>query len=145
MFSAGTLEQVLSNSDDFYALPPITDFNLSGDQLTWTSAVHTASAENNIARARFFPAKSRNGKRPRRAVVVLPQWNAQPDSHVEACRIFNFLGISALRLTAPVSPGAAAARTRTRRSSGWSERRTHDPVFSPGRAGHARGSEVAKR
>jgi hypothetical protein len=32
---------------------------------------------------------------------VLPQWNAQPDSHVEACRIFNMLGISALRLTLP--------------------------------------------
>jgi dienelactone hydrolase len=33
--------------------------------------------------------------------VVLPQWNAQPDSHVEACRIFNGLGMSALRLTLP--------------------------------------------
>ena len=31
----------------------------------------------------------------------MPQWNAQPDSHVEACRIFNWLGISALRLTMP--------------------------------------------
>jgi pimeloyl-ACP methyl ester carboxylesterase len=34
-------------------------------------------------------------------VVVLPQWNAQPESHVEACRIFNFIGMSALRLTLP--------------------------------------------
>jgi pimeloyl-ACP methyl ester carboxylesterase len=33
--------------------------------------------------------------------VVLPQWNAQPESHVEACRIFNFIGMSALRLTLP--------------------------------------------
>lgn len=94
-------ETVLSNSDDFYALPSILDFHLNGDQLTWTSAVQTASPENNIARARFFPAKSGNDKRPRRAVVVLPQWNAQPESHVEACRIFNFLGIAALRLTLP--------------------------------------------
>jgi pimeloyl-ACP methyl ester carboxylesterase len=31
----------------------------------------------------------------------LPQWNAQPDSHVEACRIFNGLGMTALRLTLP--------------------------------------------
>jgi dienelactone hydrolase len=94
-------EKVLRDSDSFYALPEISDFNLTGDQLTWTSAVETPSAENNIARGRFFPAKPRNGKRPRRAVVVLPQWNAQPESHVEACRIFNFLGISALRLTLP--------------------------------------------
>jgi len=94
-------ENALSASDDFYALPPINDFNLNGDQLTWTSAVHTAAVENNVARARFFPAKSRNRKRPTRAVVVVPQWNAQPESHVEACRIFNLLGISALRLTVP--------------------------------------------
>ncbi len=32
---------------------------------------------------------------------MLPQWNAQPESHVEACRIFNFIGMSALRLTLP--------------------------------------------
>jgi dienelactone hydrolase len=93
--------QVMERSDYFYALPEINDFELAGDQLTWTSAVHTISPENNLARARFFPAKARNGARPRRAVVVLPQWNAQPNSHVEACRIFNLLGISALRLTLP--------------------------------------------
>ena len=93
-------EKVLQDSDAFFDLPPINDFQLAADRLTWTSAVRTESAENNIARARFFPAKSEGGK-PRRAVVVLPQWNADPNSHVEACRIFNFLGISALRLTLP--------------------------------------------
>lgn len=94
-------EKALGDSEEFYALPAINDFNLAGDQLTWTSAVHTAAVENNVARARFFPARSRNGKPPNRAVVVVPQWNAQPESHVEACRIFNLLGISALRLTVP--------------------------------------------
>ena len=94
-------EKALADSDNFYALPAISDFKLDGDQLTWTSAVHTTAAENNVARARFFPAKTRNGKRPHRAVVVVPQWNAKPESHVEACRIFNALGISALRLTVP--------------------------------------------
>jgi hypothetical protein len=94
-------KMALQESDEFYALPAINDYNLNGDQLTWTSAVDTSSPENNIARARFFPARSRNRKRPHKAVVVLPQWNAQPESHVEACRIFNFLGISALRLTLP--------------------------------------------
>ncbi|HET6671435.1 MAG TPA: hypothetical protein VFH15_14505 [Pyrinomonadaceae bacterium] len=93
-------ENVLQNSDAFYYLPPVADFRLTGDRLTWTSAVKTDSAENNIARARFFPAKS-EGRKPKRAVVVLPQWNADPNSHVEACRIFNFIGISALRLTLP--------------------------------------------
>ena len=93
-------ENVLQNSDAFFHLPSINDFRLAEDRLTWTSAVQTESPENNIARARFFPVKSAGRKR-KRAVVVLPQWNADPNSHVEACRIFNFLGISALRLTLP--------------------------------------------
>ena len=92
---------VMNSSDEFYALPDISDYELKDDQLTWTSAVDTPSPENNLARARFFPAKPKNGNRPRNAVVVLPQWNAQPNSHVEACRIFNMIGMSALRLTLP--------------------------------------------
>src|SRR6185369_12355702 len=86
---------------DFYALPEIPDFELSGDQLTWTSAIHTPDAENNLARARFFPVNEKRARQPRTAIVVLPQWNAQPESHVEACRIFNMIGMSALRLTLP--------------------------------------------
>jgi len=93
-------DRVMQTSGDFYALPPITDYKLEADQLTWSSAVHTPSEENNVARARFFPEK-KNRKRPRNAVVVLPQWNAQPQSHVEACRIFNMIGMAALRLTLP--------------------------------------------
>jgi dienelactone hydrolase len=91
----------MQDSDDFYRLPPINDFQLQGDQLTWTSVIATPSAENNLARARYFPAPPKKRREPARAIVVLPQWNAQPDSHVEACRIFNWLGISALRLTMP--------------------------------------------
>jgi dienelactone hydrolase len=93
--------RVMSRSDEFYALPEINDWQLEGDQLTWTSAIKTPAAENNIARARLFPARRERKRKPRAAVVVLPQWNAQPDSHVEACRIFNGLGMTALRLTLP--------------------------------------------
>lgn len=93
--------QVMARSEDFYALPPISDWRLAGDRLTWTSAVHTPSPENNIVQARLFTPRKERRKKPRAAIVVLPQWNAQPDSHVEACRIFNGLGITALRLTLP--------------------------------------------
>jgi hypothetical protein len=93
--------QAMKRSDDFYSLPKIGDFQLRGDQLTWTSGVTTPAPENNLARARYFPAPANKRREPRAAIVVLPQWNAQPDSHVEACRIFNWLGISALRLTMP--------------------------------------------
>ena len=91
----------MTRSEEFYALPEIRDFQLEGDQLTWTSAIHTPAAENNRARARYFPVSAKRARHPRAAVVVLPQWNAKPESHVGACRIFNFIGMSALRLTLP--------------------------------------------
>lgn len=94
-------QRAMQNSAEFYGLPPISDFELAQDYLSWTSTVVTPSPENNIARARYFPAPVKKRREPRAAIVVLPQWNAQPDSHVEACRIFNWLGISALRLTMP--------------------------------------------
>ncbi len=93
--------RAMQASDDFYALPEISDYRLEGDQLTWTSAIETPSFQNNTARARYFPVQTRDGQRSRKAVVVLPQWNAQPQSHVEACRIFNMIGMAALRLTLP--------------------------------------------
>jgi dienelactone hydrolase len=94
-------QQVMARSIDFYGLPEIKDWQLAGDLLTWTSAVHTPSIENNTARARLFTPRRERRNKPRAAIVVVPQWNAQPDSHVEACRIFNGLGITALRLTVP--------------------------------------------
>lgn len=97
--------QVMRRSEDFYALPSITDYRLTGEQLTWTSAVHTPSTQNNTVTARYFPAmmkgKETGTRRRRPAVLLLPQWNAQPESHVDLCRVLNRLGISALRLTLP--------------------------------------------
>src|SRR5262245_14553200 len=86
-------DAAMQSSDDFYRLPLINDFRLNGEYLTWTSAVNSSSPENNLVKARYFPAKSPRKDKPRAAVLVLPQWNAKPASHVEACRIFNFLGI----------------------------------------------------
>jgi hypothetical protein len=96
-------QNIMRRSEDFYALPAITDYQLAGEYLTWTSAIHTPSVENNTVTARYFPAakkRKETGKR-RPAVVLLPQWNAQPESHVDLCRVLNRLGISALRLTLP--------------------------------------------
>jgi hypothetical protein len=93
--------EVMADSDSFYALPEIRDFKLNDGLLTWTSAVETPDAVNNLARARYYPSGNRNDGKPRRAVVALPQWNAQPESHGELCRLFQRLGISALRLTMP--------------------------------------------
>jgi len=93
--------EVMARSEEFYALPQVTDYRLDGELLTWTSAIRTPSAENNIARARFFPAPEKQESEVRRAVLILPQWNADSESHVALCRVLNRLGISALRLTLP--------------------------------------------
>ena len=93
--------RAMANSEDFFSLPEINDWQLAGDRLTWTSAVNTPCAGNNTVHARLFTPRRERKHKPRAGVVVLPQWNAQPDSHVEACRIFNGLGMTALRLTLP--------------------------------------------
>ena len=119
----------LSRSEDFYALPSVNDYRLADDHtLTWTSAVTTPTPENNTARARFFPAEEKpprarrpsraegDARRGRRAVVILPQWNAEASSHVDLCRLFSRLGVAALRVTLPYHEGRRPA---------WMERADH--------------------
>ena len=67
----------------------------SAEFLRFTSPVRTPHPENNLANARWFPAKGKS------AVVLLPQWNSDALSHNSLCRILNRLGISVLRLSMP--------------------------------------------
>ncbi len=92
-----------ARSDEFYALPEIDDYKLDDRLLTWTSTINTPSLENNTARAHFFPELTITGKPndTRRAVVILPHWNAPRASYFELARIFNRFGVAALRLTLP--------------------------------------------
>ena len=94
---------MLAESDRFYALEPTADYTLEGDRLTFPSAVRTPHPENNLVRARFFPSQSPKGRR--RAVLVLPQWNADAGGHVGLCQLLNRFGLSALRLTLPYHDG----------------------------------------
>ena len=87
--------RVLEDSDAFFAYRTPSDFCLQDGVLRFSSPVVTPVEVNNTAQARWFPARGR------RAVVVLPQWNADAESHNGLCRIFNVLGISALRLSMP--------------------------------------------
>jgi dienelactone hydrolase len=95
MYLAQLSEQIVSSSDDFYAYRTPRNFRLEGDFLLFTSPVRTPYSVNNLARARWFPAGHR------RALLVLPQWNADAQSHNALCRIFNLLGLAALRLSLP--------------------------------------------
>ena len=90
---------MLAESDRFYALEPCSEYDLRDGLLTFPSAVRTPHAENNTVRARFFPSDSPKGRR--RAVLVLPQWNADAEGHVGLCHLLNRFGLSAMRLTLP--------------------------------------------
>jgi hypothetical protein len=70
--------------------------------LRFTSPERTPHPENDLVNARWYPApEHKDPRRPRQAIVVMPQWNADAFSHNALCAIFNRMGISALRLSKP--------------------------------------------
>jgi dienelactone hydrolase len=70
--------------------------------LRFTSPVRTPYPENDLVNARWYPAaEDRMQGRPRQAIIVMPQWNADAFSHNILCSLFNRFGISALRLSKP--------------------------------------------
>lgn len=70
--------------------------------LRFTSPIRTPYPENDLVNARWYPApdENRQGK-PKQAIIVMPQWNADAFSHNVLCSLFNRFGISALRLSKP--------------------------------------------
>jgi len=70
--------------------------------LRFTSPVGTSYPENDLANARWYPAREEKTRgKPRQAMIVMPQWNADAFSHNALCSLFNRFGISALRLSKP--------------------------------------------
>ena len=108
----------VADSQRFFETPDISDYTFrpgvdgATGALSFPSAMHTRYPENNTVHALYFETASKNqdpayvrppskNQRRRRAVLVLPQWNAGPDGHVGLCRLLNQFGMSALRLTLP--------------------------------------------
>ena len=103
----------VSDSTRFFETPETSDYTFrsgvegASGSVSFPSAMQTPYPENNTVHALYFEAKpgraearaAREGGR--RAVLVLPQWNAGPDGHVGLCRLLNRFGMSALRLTLP--------------------------------------------
>jgi len=113
------IARVMADTDAFFTPPPTSDYTVhrtsDGEVLTFPSAFVTPHDENNTVYCRYFPARVRNGLKavpyrsavpqvpqvPRAAVLVLPQWNADPGGHVGLCRLLAMNGMSALRLSLP--------------------------------------------
>jgi len=101
------VSHVMSDTDAFFTPEPTTDYQASAAaadgerRLTFPSALRTPHPENNTVHSRLFPARGRAQSGPRAAVLVLPQWNADPGAHVGLCRLLTMNGITALRLSLP--------------------------------------------
>jgi dienelactone hydrolase len=111
---------IIAKSDEFYSYRVPTDFRLErrevkvhstrevpdeklerkvrgsyAEFLRFTSPVNSPYVENNLVNARWFP------KAGRRAIVLLPHWNADALAYTSLCKALNWLGIAVLRLTMP--------------------------------------------
>jgi hypothetical protein len=87
--------EALADSERFFSYPRARDYRLRDGRLTFSSPAPSLEPENDTVHARWFPAPNDRG----RALVVLPQWNADGDGHVGLARLLNRFGVSALRMT----------------------------------------------
>lgn len=93
-FAAWTNERVV-DSEAFFRHSPPEDARLEGRTLSFLSGLRTQHETNNTVYAEYFPAPKADG----RAVLVIPQWNSDDQSHLGLCGLLNRFGLSALRLS----------------------------------------------
>jgi hypothetical protein len=89
-------DQALANSDRYFDYPKVSDYRLNGDRLTFSTPLPSPYSKNNLVHAKFFPTESKG-----RVVLVLPQWNSDGAGHMSLCRMLNYFGLSAIRLSMP--------------------------------------------
>ena len=108
------VDAVMEDTDAFYTPEPARytftkapdTVRASGEDgvLTFPSGFTTPHEANNTVIARYFPAnpirKPRPGA-PRRAVVVMAQWNSDAEGHIGLCKLLAKLGIASLRISLP--------------------------------------------
>jgi hypothetical protein len=87
----------IAESEAYFSGPTPDDYRLRGSHLEFSSPLRTPYPENNTVHGEFFPVPDRR----RRAVLVLPQWNADEQGHVGLCRLLNKFGLTALRMSMP--------------------------------------------
>jgi pimeloyl-ACP methyl ester carboxylesterase len=98
------VDEIMGDTPAFFQPPPTSDYELAAGTLRFPSALVTPHAENNTVVARWFPAEENKRGAPgrsRRAVLVMPQWNSDPDGHIGLARLLSRFGLSALRLSLP--------------------------------------------
>ena len=108
--------ETMSDTPAFFDAPPIREYEFEqaplerrrlgeAGTLRFPSALVTPHVENNTVEARWFPSlrepHAGEGGPRGRAVVILPQWNSDPQGHVGLSRLLARFGVSALRMSLP--------------------------------------------
>jgi dienelactone hydrolase len=89
-------QEMIRDSRNFFAHTS-QEFRFVQGRLQFSSSVVSPYDQNNVAWFRVFES----GDSSKRAVIVLPQWNANPLGHVGLCKLLARLGITAVRMTLP--------------------------------------------
>jgi hypothetical protein len=101
LFPTNVRPETLEQAAEYRRLEE-TGEGVRAEFLRFTSPVRTRYPENDIVNARWYPAPDpKQAGKPRQAIIVMPQWNADAFSHNALCTLFNRFGISALRLSKP--------------------------------------------
>ena len=101
------VDDIMRDTGAFFDTPATNAYSYDRvtASLSFPSALSTPHPENNTVQARWFPAATEpaiGAPGPRgRAVVLLPQWNADAEGHVGLAKLLARFGISALRLSLP--------------------------------------------
>ncbi len=94
--------EAIRDSQEFFSYQTPRDFRLEGEMLSFASPVPSPYPENDTVWGRYFPGRRKAGRPPvRKAVIVLPHWNASAEQHAALCKGIAMLGISAVRLSLP--------------------------------------------
>ena len=110
----GFNDRAIACSDNLFRARPVSDYRFDGHWVSFSSPISSPYPENNTVYARYFPVRAPGGndklngyeraevrRAQGRAVLVLPQWNADIQGHVAVCGLLNRVGIAALRLSLP--------------------------------------------
>src|SRR6476660_757428 len=76
----------LQNREEFFVYQTPVEFDLERSQLQFSSPVKSLYVENDTVYAEYFHCSRARG----RAVLVLPHWNATPNSYASFCRLLKW-------------------------------------------------------
>ena len=101
LFPTNVRPETLAQDAELQHLAAISELD-PAEFLRFTSPITTPHPENDQVNARWYPTHPSNQRgRPKQAIIVMPQWNADAFSHNAVCSMVNSFGISALRLSKP--------------------------------------------